>query len=71
MLIVSILAVVRVVFGKDKPVVRVIAFFLPFIIKWMRRAYRDGYIHDRLIHVENELVLLTSRLKRGNIKPLG
>lgn len=70
-LIVSFAALIRLVFGKDKPVVRVVAFFLPFVIRWMGRAYKEGYIKDRLTHVENDLLLLKNRLHRANIKPLG
>jgi hypothetical protein len=55
----------------DKASVRILLYILPVLLRYIKRYYKSGYMHEELTLLEAKLSLLKKRHKSGRIEMLG
>jgi hypothetical protein len=61
----------RLFIKTDKFSVRIAVYLLPLVLKYIKRYYSSGYMHEKISHLEAEVSLIKKRIKLGKIEMLG
>lgn len=55
----------------DKVSVKIMLYLLPLILRYIKRYYKSGYMHEELTALEAKIALLKKRFHHGRIDMAG
>lgn len=62
---------IRLFVKTDKVTARIALLLLPLVVKYIRRYYQSGYVHEKLSHIEGDVSLLKKKIRHGKTELLG